>query len=73
MQRINTGSSGVTIYYDSEGNPEYPCPCGEVHTGPYAIYDYGHHTCPHDQPLLVDEETGMMLCPSCGKDFWAES
>jgi hypothetical protein len=49
------------------GGQVYPCRCGETHRGEYAVYDYGHHNCFHDKPLLRLDETGDVMCPECGK------
>ena len=49
----------------------YPCRCGEVHRGDYAIYDYGHHACFHDSLLLLIADD-QALCPDCGKSFGFE-
>lgn len=62
----------VTLYFDHiNGKAEavYPCRCGQTHRGPHAVYDYGHHNCFHDSPLLSIEETGDLVCPDCGKVF----
>ena len=50
----------------------YPCRCGTTHTGPYAIYDYGHHNCYHDSslvPLSEQYDEDQWMCPDCGKVF----
>lgn len=65
---IQTGSSNITIYIE-DGEEVYPCLCGETHRGPYASYDYGHHTCPHGQELWSMDELGGfrdVLCSQCG-------
>ena len=51
----------------------YPCRCGETHTGEYAIYDWGHHNCFHDSPLVVIDAPDYLMCPDCGKVFWLEN
>lgn len=56
---------------------EYPCRCGETHTGDYAAYDYGHHNCFHDAQLIFivgpaydsNWRTWSFMCPDCGKVF----
>jgi hypothetical protein len=66
-----TDSNNVTSFYE-DGEQVFPCPCGETHRGPYAIYDYGHHTCPHAVPLLrlaPDEIPEWLVCPLCGQTF----
>lgn len=67
-------SVNSTIHME-EGEQVYPCRCGTTHRGPYAIYDYGHHNCFHDDPLhLIDEEIpGYFMCPGCGKTFTGEA
>lgn len=72
-------SVNSTLYFDFiEGKAEriFPCRCGETHRGPYGIYDYGHHNCFHDSPLVrvaPDEEPDYLMCPDCGKSFRAEA
>ena len=46
MTEPRTGSETPIIYIE-DGEQVYPCRCGETHRGPYALYDYGHHTCFH--------------------------
>ena len=49
------------------------CRCGKVHTGPYGIYDYGHHNCFHDERLSVIGQNPLyLICPMCGKTWDAE-
>jgi len=65
---IQTGTSNRTIWVE-DGEEVYPCPCGETHRGPYASYDYGHHTCRHGDELwpMDDEGQGVeVLCSQCG-------
>lgn len=71
---VSTGSNSRTQYIDESGEQVYPCRCGVTHSGPYAIYEYGHHNCFHNSPLsLVDEDVpGYLMCPDCGKTFWIE-
>ena len=65
-----TGTTNISRsleYTDGQYEEVYPCPCGETHRGPYAIYDYGHHTCAHGPLWLADEGA---LCSQCGAGFW---
>lgn len=64
-----------TIHINSDGEREYPCRCGQTHKGDYAVYDWGHHNCFHNEPLHVLDEAipGYLMCPSCGKTFWIAS
>jgi len=61
-----------TTHY--EGSEQvYPCRCGETHRGDYALYEFGHHECFHNAPLLdmgtSDGIEGYLACPDCGKTF----
>lgn len=58
-------------FYIDDGEQVYPCRCGTTHRGPYAIYDYGHHNCYHDAPLLPSgqDNINQLLCPRCGEVF----
>ena len=57
-------SDDITIFL--EGNEQvYPCRCGETHRGEYGFYDYFHHTCDHDEVLMLHEDIGY--CIACGK------
>lgn len=47
---------------------EIPCRCGVTHTGPYAIYDWGHHNCIHQYTMIRMAEDSVM-CPGCG-NIW---
>lgn len=64
--------SSVTISHfeviDGKTEPVYPCRCGVTHRGDYALYDWAHHNCFHDEPLsrLGDDQ---VMCPSCGEVF----
>ena len=56
------------------GKVVYPCRCGVTHTGDYALEDYLHHECLHEEPLIhiaTDATSGtiQMCCPVCGADF----
>lgn len=63
----------VTTIYVENGEQVYPCRCGVTHRGPYAAYDYGHHECFHDTPLIrMGAEPDHLMCPSCGQTFWVE-
>jgi hypothetical protein len=62
----------TTLYFDASGEQIYPCRCGETHTGPYAVYDYGHHNCFHKGPLIaIDPEDlpGVVMCSQCGESW----
>jgi len=43
------------------------CRCGKNHSGPYGHYDFWHHNCFHDDPLVWIQ--GMLTCMECGKVF----
>ena len=60
--RVHIGPDGVMT------EPVYLCRCGLEHIGPYAIYDYGHHMCFHDAPLMKIHDD-YFCCVDCGKDF----
>ena len=66
-QTIVTGSSSYTIHLEND-QQVYPCRCGEIHRGEYAIYEYGHHACFHDSLLLLIADD-QAICPDCGKSF----
>lgn len=66
--RAVTSSLNITEYYeDSRGI--YPCRCGEVHRGDYAAYDYYHHNCFHNEPLIEMLRFRQVMCPLCGEVF----
>lgn len=74
-----TDSASVTFYFD-EGEQVYPCRCGETHRGPYGAYDYDHHNCMHDSPLIALDsidpgvwDGGDFMCGICGKSFRARN
>jgi len=50
----------------------YPCRCGVTHEGDYALYDFGHHECFHDETLL-DIGLGQVICPQCGNVWNVEA
>ena len=52
---------------DGRMDEVFPCPCRETHRGPYAFYDWMHHTCRHG-PLWLMEEGAM--CSQCGAGYW---
>lgn len=63
------GKSGSYVqHYDEHGREVFPCWCGKTHTGDYALYEFGWHNCPHDQPL-VTMGLGQAMCRSCGRMF----
>ena len=63
---VTTQTNNYTIHF--EGNEQvYPCWCGETHRGPYGLYDFGHHNCFHNEPLIQDEYG--LICPQCGLTF----
>ena len=55
------------------GKAVYPCRCGVTHRGDYALTDFLHHECLHEEPLLhiadLPDGTIQMCCPVCGADF----
>ena len=65
-----TGTSSVTLWFDANGNEEFPCHCGEIHRGDYALYDFLHHNCRHPEILAPDDLVpDQLLCASCGQVF----
>ena len=68
MTEPRTGSETPIIYIE-DGEQVYPCRCGETHRGPYALYDYGHHTCFHESPLIQLGDEYYLCCPECGEVF----
>jgi len=68
-----TGTNSHTMFFDADGNEEFPCRCGETHRGDYALYDYVHHNCFHTEDCLIDiglpEVEGYLMCPNCGQTF----
>ena len=53
------------------GLEEYPCRCGQTHTGSYAYEDWRHHNCFHEGPIwVIEDELG--ICSVCGKSFTLE-
>lgn len=70
MNPVKNGTANATSYL-VDGEWAYPCRCGVVHAGPYAMYDYGHHNCYHDSELVFLEAPDYLMCPDCGKVFWA--
>ena len=67
---VETGTSSYSVILEN-GEQVYPCRCGVTHRGPYAIYDYGHHTCGHPSPLIWCWE-GQVMCGECGQVFGLE-
>lgn len=68
------GSLQYTIHVE-DGEVVYPCRCGVTHRGPYAFYNYGHHTCFHDAPLVriaPEEDPDYLMCGACGQTFTVE-
>lgn len=66
---VERSTSAPTIHIDN-GAQVYPCRCGQTHRGPYGAYDYGHHNCLHDAPLIVDDVVPeQAVCIACGKTF----
>lgn len=61
-----TGTNAYTRYFE-DGEEVYPCRCGEIHRGDYAIEDCNHHECFHREPLIKIEE--QLICPVCGEVF----
>ena len=65
-----TLANNNTVHF--EGSEQvYPCWCGETHRGQYGLYDFGHHNCFHDEPLLQDEYG--LICPLCGLTFTTQT
>lgn len=58
-----------------DGKEEWPCRCGEVHRGDYAIYDYGHHNCRHENYDLhwlsnpLEDGIWQVICAGCGNTW----
>jgi len=65
-----TGSTNRTIHIE-DWKEVYPCICGETHRGDYALYDYMHCNCPHNDGLFLIG--GQALCVMCGKVFSVQS
>ena len=68
-----TEDSNVTIFFEDEGGQVYPCRCGEIHRGDYAIYDYGHHNCFHKTDLIglpAGKDKIQAICPECGMSWY---
>lgn len=61
------GTSSATVYFENE-QQVYPCRCGQVHRGDYALYEYGHHECFH-RCELVTIDRGYVMCPECGQTW----
>ena len=71
MTTIKTETESYTITLE-DGKEVYPCRCGDTHRGDYAIYDYGHHNCFHDAPLVdIGSDIGFpdVMCRLCG-EMW---
>lgn len=66
--RISATYSGTSAVYDN-GERVYPCRCGQIHRGDYAEYDFAHHECFHDSPLIPNGDQSDFLCADCGKAF----
>lgn len=73
MPEPTAASGSQTIHMEGD-EQVYPCRCGETHRGPYAVYDFGHHNCFHDEPLqqLMTDDPDWLICPMCGKTFRVE-
>ena len=73
LEQTSTGTASRTHWFDADGNEEFPCHCGEVHRGDYALYDFGHHVCLHRGGLFVlnpEDAPDQLICGSCGQTFW---
>ena len=72
---IETGTTSYTAHVEwdtTQGLQQvFPCWCGQIHRGPYAVYDHGHHHCQHRDPL-VRLDTGYYICGECGLTFQLE-
>ena len=66
---IHLSGKASTFSFKANGEQVYPCRCGQVHQGDFALYDYAHHNCFHDSPLWDTGVDGLLLCPDCGKAF----
>lgn len=65
-----------TIHLDGQGKRVYPCRCGQTHRGDWGLYEWDHHNCFHNDPLIeIDSEEvpGYLMCPACCKTFWRAS
>ena len=72
--RLTTGTAAKTTTLE-DGEEVFPCRCGDTHRGPWAIYDYLHHNCYHEEPLVdIGGEIGISYwaCPICGKTWRVE-
>ena len=76
---IATTANNATAHFEN-GVQVYPCRCGETHRGEYAAYDFGHHACLHESPLIIERLAGaagggvdkhLVICPACGKSWQA--
>ena len=68
---ILTGSQARTITFEN-GEQVYPCRCQETHRGDYAVYDYAHHNCFHEDELSgfwLEKDTIQAICPLCGMSW----
>ena len=70
---LETSAENYTVTIEN-GQQVYPCRCGETHRGEWAIYDYGHHNCLHELPLItVDKDIpDYVMCPICGRTWTIE-
>jgi len=71
-----TGTTNIPLtIIDAEG-VGYPCRCGEIHRGDYALEDKAMHECLHGVDHLavipVSDGTFQMLCPECGMSWRGE-
>lgn len=60
---------------DSDWRPdqkEFPCRCGDTHDGDYALYDWMHHNCFHDQGWW-HLGSGQLICVDCGAVSWLDT
>ena len=69
---LTADCNSMTIHLE-DGQQVYPCRCGETHRGEYAMEDFAHHNCLHEEKLLDWSDHGGgergLLCPQCGQGF----
>ena len=66
-----SGTASQTLYFGN-GEEVYPCRCGQVHRGNYAVEDWNHHNCLHKEPLFRLPLVGkrwQAICMECGQMF----
>ena len=67
-------AEGFRLRRIESGEEVWPCKCGKEHRGEYAIYDWAHCNCPHEQ---YDEvwviEGEVVMCAGCGRSRGVDS